>query len=49
MYDWINELIKFADLNKDTYFIFRSHPDEIRPDKKIYLKTSTYISKNNKK
>ena len=45
MYDWINELIKFADLNKDTYFIFRSHPDEIRPDKKIYLKTSTYISK----
>ena len=34
MYDWINELIKFADLNKDTYFIFRDHPDDIRPDKK---------------
>ena len=51
IYHWIDELILFAEKNTDLHFIFRSHPDEIRSDKKIYEKTSDYIlqySENNK-
>ena len=46
IYQWIDELILFAEKNTDLHFIFRSHPDEIRSDKKIYEKTSDYILQN---
>ena len=44
IYQWIDELILFAEKNTDLHFIFRSHPDEIRSDKRIYEKTSDYIT-----
>jgi len=46
IYQWIDELILFAKDNSNLHFIFRSHPDEIRSDKKIYEKTSDYILQN---
>ena len=49
IYQWIDELILFAEKNTDIHFIFRSHPDEIRSDKRIYEKTSDYILQNTKK
>lgn len=49
IYQWIDELILFAEKNTDLHFIFRSHPDEIRSDKRIYEKTSDYILQNTKK
>ena len=49
IYQWIDELILFAEKNTDIHFIFRSHPDEIRSDKRIYEKTSDYILQNTEK
>ena len=48
MYEWIDEIIEFTKLNSEIYFIFRSHPDEVREDKIIYEKTSEYINKKTK-
>ena len=48
MYEWIDEVIEFAKSNTNICFIFRSHPDEIRKDKKISQKTSDYINKKTK-
>ncbi len=42
-YQWVDELIEFAIGNANIHFIFRSHPDEIRSDKKIFETTSDYV------
>ena len=49
IYQWIDELIIYASRNTDLHFIFRSHPDEIRSDKKIYQTTSDYVLQKLKK
>ena len=33
MFEWLDETLKMAQLNPDTLFIVRAHPDELRPGK----------------
>ncbi len=42
-YDWIDFLSVYIKENNDYLFIFRSHPDEIREDKKTNFALSEYI------
>ncbi len=43
IYDWIDYLEVFIKNNKNIYFVFRSHPDELRPDKKSNFEISRYL------
>ena len=43
IYDWVDFLKLIVENNKKTLFIFRSHPDENRPDKASNSSLSDYI------
>ena len=43
IYDWLDYLEIFIKNNKNIYFVFRSHPDELRPDKKSNFEISRYL------
>ncbi len=43
IYDWIDFLEIFVKNNENIYFVFRSHPDELRPDKKSNFEISRYL------
>jgi len=46
MYDWLLFTKKLIKENPDTLFIYRSHPDESREDKKLYKSTKNWLTEN---
>ena len=47
IYDWLIETKKLIEENSDILFVYRSHPDESRNDKKLYKSTEKWLIENN--
>ena len=47
IYDWLIETKKLVRDNPHILFIYRSHPDESRDDKKLHQSTKKWLIKNN--
>tara|TARA_Y100000741_G_scaffold365233_1_gene361123 strand:+ start:19460 stop:20995 length:1536 start_codon:yes stop_codon:yes gene_type:complete len=46
LYDWLLSTKKLVKENPSTLFIYRSHPDESREDKKLFQPTSEWLVEN---